>query len=49
MDVKLIYENNAGDRVGLMRGFQTCRWDYLGDFREIVSDGRKMAMLHGTD
>jgi putative phosphoesterase len=49
MDVKLVYGNNDGDRVGLMRDFKRVGGEYLGDFGEFVADGLKMAMLHGTD
>jgi len=49
MDVKLVYGNNDGDRVGLMRDFKRVGGEYLGDFGEFEADGRKIAMLHGTD
>jgi putative phosphoesterase len=49
MDVKLVYGNNDGDRVGLMKEFKRVGGEYLGDFGEIDADGLKMAMLHGTD
>ena len=49
MDVKLVYGNNDGDRVGLMRDFGRVGCEYLGDFGEIEADGLKIAMLHGTD
>jgi putative phosphoesterase len=48
MDVKLVYGNNDGDRVGLMRDFKRVGGEYLGDFGEIDADGRKIAMIHGT-
>lgn len=49
MDVKLVYGNNDGDREGLMREFQAVGGEYLGDFGEIEADGRKIAILHGTE
>lgn len=49
MDVKLVYGNNDGDREGLMREFQAVGGEYLGDFGEIEADGRKIALLHGTE
>ncbi len=49
MDIKLVYGNNDGDREGLMREFQRVGGEYLGDFGEIEADGRKIAMLHGTE
>jgi putative phosphoesterase len=48
MDVKLVYGNNDGDRVGLAREFKRVGGEYLGDFGEIEADGLKIAMLHGT-
>ena len=47
--IKLVYGNNDGDRVGLARDFGRVGGEYLGDFGEIEADGRKIAMLHGTE
>lgn len=49
MKLKLVYGNNDGDRVGLKRDFERAGGEYLGDFGEIDIEGRKIAMLHGTD
>jgi uncharacterized protein len=49
MDIRLVYGNNDGDRVGLYRDFKRVGGEYLGDFGEIEADGRKIAILHGTD
>jgi len=49
MPVKLVYGNNDGDRVGLKRDFERVGGEYLGDFGEIEAEGRKIALLHGTD
>ena len=49
MAVKLVYGNNDGDRVGLLRDFRRVGGEYLGDFGEIDLDGLKIALLHGTD
>ncbi len=49
MNIKLVYGNNDGDRVGLMKEFKRVGGEYLGDFGEIEADGLKIAMLHGTD
>ena len=47
--LKLVFGNNDGDRVGLVRDFAGVGGEYLGDFGEIDADGKKIAMLHGTD
>ena len=47
--VKLVFGNNDGDRVGLVRDFAEVGAEYLGDFGEIEADGLKIALLHGTD
>jgi uncharacterized protein len=47
--VKLVFGNNDGDRVGLVRDFAKVGAQHLGDFGEIEADGLKMALLHGTD
>jgi putative phosphoesterase len=47
--IKLVYGNNDGDRVGLERDFGRVGGEYLGDFGEFEVDGRKIAMLHGTE
>lgn len=49
MAIKLVYGNNDGDRVGLRRDFQRVGGEYLGDFGEVEADGRKIALLHGTE
>ena len=49
MQIKLVYGNNDGDRVGLMKEFKRVGGEYLGDFGEIDAEGLKMAMLHGTE
>jgi putative phosphoesterase len=49
MNVKLVYGNNDGDRVGLAKEFNRIGGEYLGDFGEIEADGLKVAMLHGTE
>jgi uncharacterized protein len=49
MPVKLVFGNNDGDRVGLVRDFAEVGAQYFGDFGEIEADGLKMALLHGTD
>ena len=49
MDIKLVYGNNDGDRVGLKHEFERVGGEYLGDFGEIEADGLKIAMLHGTE
>jgi uncharacterized protein len=47
--VKLVFGNNDGDRVGLVRDFADVGAHYLGDFGELEADGLKIALLHGTD
>jgi hypothetical protein len=47
--VKLVFGNNDGDRVGLVRDFAKVGAQYLGDFGEIEADGLKIALLHGTE
>ncbi len=47
--IKLVFGNNDGDRMGLAREFGRLGGEYLGDFGEIEADGRKMALLHGTE
>jgi putative phosphoesterase len=49
MDIKLVYGNNDGDRIGLKRDFERVGCEYLGDFGEVEVDGLKIALLHGTD
>jgi putative phosphoesterase len=49
MDLKLVFGNNDGDRVGLVRDFARVGGQYLGDFGEIEADGLKIALLHGTE
>lgn len=49
MPIKLVFGNNDGDRVGLYREFARVGGEYLGDFAEFEVDGRKFAMLHGTE
>ncbi|MDM7935100.1 MAG: metallophosphoesterase [Methanothrix sp.] len=49
MPIKLVFGNNDGDRVGLVRDFARVGGEYLGDFGEIEAGGRKIAMLHGTE
>ena len=44
----LVYGNNDGDRIGLLRDFARVGGEFLGDFGEIEADGRKIALLHGT-
>jgi len=46
--VKLVFGNNDGDRLGLVRDFAKVGGQYLGDFGEIEADGLKIALLHGT-
>ena len=45
----LVYGNNDGDRLGLARDFGRVGGEFLGDFGEIEVDGRKIALLHGTN
>lgn len=47
-DLKLVYGNNDGDRVGLKRDFARVGGKFLDDFGEIEVDGLKIALLHGT-
>ncbi|HOT08073.1 MAG TPA: metallophosphoesterase [Methanotrichaceae archaeon] len=49
MDIRLVFGNNDGDRLGLMRDFQAVGCRILGDFGEVEADGRRIALLHGTD
>lgn len=49
MDLKLVYGNNDGDRVGIKHDFEEFGAKHLGDFGEIEVDGMKIALLHGTD
>jgi len=49
LPLKLVYGNNDGDRVGLQRDFARVGGEYLGDFGEIVADGLKIALMHGTE
>jgi putative phosphoesterase len=49
IDLKLVYGNNDGDRVGLSRDFGHMGGEYLGDFGQVEVDGLRIALLHGTD
>ena len=49
MDLKLVYGNNDGDRIGLKRDFERMGGEYLGDFGEVDANGIKIALIHGTD
>jgi len=49
IDIKLVYGNNDGDRVGIKRDFESVGGEVLGDFGELEADGLKIALLHGTD
>lgn len=44
----LVYGNNDGDRIGLLRDFARVGGEHLGDFGEIEAAGRRIALLHGT-
>lgn len=48
IEFKLVYGNNDGDRVGLLRDFGRAGGEFLGDFGEVRAGGLKIAMLHGT-
>jgi len=47
-ELKLVYGNNDGDRIGLKRDFARVGGEFLDDFAEILVDGLKIALLHGT-
>ncbi len=49
MDVKLVFGNNDGDRIGLQRDFARVGGEYLGDFGEMHADGLNIALMHGTE
>ncbi|NYT02597.1 MAG: metallophosphoesterase [Methanosarcinales archaeon] len=49
IDIKLVYGNNDGDRVGIKRDFESVGGEVLGDFGEVEADGLTIALLHGTD
>jgi len=48
IELKLVYGNNDGDRIGLKRDFARVGAEFLDDFGEIEVDGLKVALLHGT-
>ena len=48
IELKLVYGNNDGDRVGLKRDFAKVGAEFLDDFGEIEIDSIKIALLHGT-
>ena len=47
-ELRLVYGNNDGDRVGLKRDFARVGGEFLEDFGEVEADGRRIALLHGT-
>jgi len=49
MAVKLVFGNNDGDRVSLVRDFARVGGEFLGDFGEVEADGLRIALMHGTD
>jgi putative phosphoesterase len=49
MEVKLVFGNNDGDRIGLQRDFARVGGEFLGDFGEVKSDGLNIALMHGTE
>jgi len=48
IELKLVYGNNDGDRIGLKRDFARVGAEFLDDFGEIKIDGLRIALLHGT-
>ncbi len=49
IDVKLVFGNNDGDRLGLKRDFAHVGGEFLGDFGEVEADGLHIALMHGTE
>jgi putative phosphoesterase len=46
--VKIVFGNNDGDRIGIKRDFQMVGAECLEDFGELEIDGLRIALLHGT-